>query len=919
MLERSCDREHPTNGGGMKTLFTILTALVLTVTVAGTALAGPVVTDLASPTHPDQWGPSFNNDPVFTWSAAQGLTGASSDPYYAQDLVVLDGRAYVISEYYGLYVLDVTQPSAPTTLGWCFSPYGGYSRDVDVAGSYAYVAQQYAGLEIISVSDPAAMSVVGLWNASTDVLGVDVAGTTAYVAAGEAGLKIVDVRDPAKPVLLGTCDTPGYAQAVQVVGSFAYVADGYGGLQVVSVKNAKRPALAGALVMDDARDVVVAGTIAYVARGGYGLEIVDISTPANPAEVSVFDTPGYAHRVSVSGTTACVADDSSLQVVDVAVSTAPELVGSFSDGGGMFGVASDQTYAYVACMDGGLKVFDLTRSGDFAYSYILSRDWEDPDETVEQADGRASFADVDNGEWWFNVRAVDGNGVWGEADHYHIFIDRSPRVESLTSPTHPDEWGWSSNTKPVFTWNGSLAPIGSLWTGANGVGVATSGDYAFVVDSGWYYGSRLEVLDVGDPGLPTSVASLDAPSGSNISSVAVQGAYAYVCAGGDQAGLWVVDVSDPLNPSYRGYCPLGGEANSVAVSGDLAYVADGSAGLSIVDISRPDTPAALATCDTPGEASRVTLSGTTAYVGDGSGGLQIVDVSFAGAPALVGSCATPDAAFGVAVVGRYAYVCCGYSGLAIIDVGTPASPTEAAVVLQNQHCVSASVSGGRLYVAGAFSGLGAYDISEPLSPVKVAGWMCYSDCFAVADGLVYAPEVWGNPFLVLEPFDWVYSWRFDQTPDTEPDTVAEGAAMSVTPENVLEGTSYFRVRAGDAQGNWSATQTWRVNIKTRGPITMAISYKAAKKGSGIWLQYSVTDSVKMISDWQENQPYVTIEIRDSKGVTLRTLDLGAKSLDTAFTAYVEGLPTGRYDYLVHATDWLGNPESVTGTASFTVK
>ncbi len=59
--------------------------------------------------------------------------------------------------------------------------------------------------------------------------------------------------------------------------------------------------------------------------------------------------------------------------------------------------------------------------------------------------------------------------------------------------------------------------------------------------------------------------------------VAVSGNYAYVAD--EDAGLQVIDVSNPANPQRVGGYDTSGYANGVAVSGNYAYVADVRCGL----------------------------------------------------------------------------------------------------------------------------------------------------------------------------------------------------------------------------------------------------------------------------------------------------------------------------------------------------
>ena len=78
------------------------------------------------------------------------------------------------------------------------------------------------------------------------------------------------------------------------------------------------------------------------------------------------------------------------------------------------------------------------------------------------------------------------------------------------------------------------------------------------------------------------------------------------------------------NPGTPVYEDTDGSAHGVTISGNYAYVADKDAGLAIIDISDPTNPGNLVYRDTNDEAKRVTISGNYAYVADGTSGLAII-------------------------------------------------------------------------------------------------------------------------------------------------------------------------------------------------------------------------------------------------------------------------------------------------------
>ena len=122
---------------------------------------------------------------------------------------------------------------------------------------------------------------------------------------------------------------------------------------------------------------------------------------------------------------------------------------------------------------------------------------------------------------------------------------------------------------------------------------------------------------------------------------------------------------DSLNVRFVGSYDTPGRAYGVYVSGGYAYVADWNAGLRVIDVSDPENPVEIGYYDTPGYAHGVYISGSYAYVADGDWGLRVIDVSNPSNPEEVGYYDTPGWAYGVYVSGDYAYVAGWHAGLQI--------------------------------------------------------------------------------------------------------------------------------------------------------------------------------------------------------------------------------------------------------------
>jgi hypothetical protein len=106
--------------------------------------------------------------------------------------VALQGNYAYIGIGPRLVILDVSNPTHPAVAGrtdvlpWIM-------RGLAVMGTYAYVAAAGSGLRIINITNPGAPSEVGFCDTPGNAFGVAVAGSYAYVADSEGGLVILDL------------------------------------------------------------------------------------------------------------------------------------------------------------------------------------------------------------------------------------------------------------------------------------------------------------------------------------------------------------------------------------------------------------------------------------------------------------------------------------------------------------------------------------------------------------------------------------------------------------------------------------------------------------------------------------------------------------------------------------------------------
>ncbi len=114
--------------------------------------------------------------------------------------------------------------------------------------------------------------------------------------------------------------------------------------------------------------------------------------------------------------------------------------------------------------------------------------------------------------------------------------------------------------------------------------------------------------------------------------VRIDGDLAYVADG--DAGLTLVDISDPTAMEARATIATGGTAKDLELWNDVAYVAAGSAGLAVVDLQTNELTGVR---DTPGSALAVARSRAmnAVYVSDWND-VRVFDVTDRRAPVLIG-------------------------------------------------------------------------------------------------------------------------------------------------------------------------------------------------------------------------------------------------------------------------------------------
>lgn len=478
-----------------------------------------------------------------SWPTNPRLLGEYSELDVVNRLAAAGPRVYLAGEQQddaGVFVLDATNPGAPSLLGCALTelaptdltvhgelalaacPTLGDASAVTIVDTLAYVADGYGGLTILNIADPDNPWLVSNCPTRGTTLALSLVAGFAYVADAEAGMTIVDVRDPTRPSVVNSFRVPNQTMDVAVAGRYVYLAEEYDGLRVIEVTNPvgglrQLGSLPG---YDRARGVALADSYALLAAGYDGLRVIDCSDPTRPQAVAQLPL-GRTLDLTRQGNLAYIANAASgLTIVDITNPRAPQILARYNAGRNVNRVAVADTIALLAAEGQSLQIISVANPHN---PYFIA-----------------------GCQFDYNVKGVAVSGSYAYPVGYRL-NRRGLAVVDLSDPSNP--------TTMAVCSLGLRRPLN----------VAITGSHAFVAD---YY-NGLVVVDIANPQSPQVVATLAAPDDAR--NVTLAGFCAYLA---DDYGWVAIDISDPTQPQELGRVATPGDAFAIAVDGNRLYVAD---------------------------------------------------------------------------------------------------------------------------------------------------------------------------------------------------------------------------------------------------------------------------------------------------------------------------------------------------------
>lgn len=288
-----------------------------------------------------------------------------------------------------------------------------------------------------------------------------------------------------------------------------------------------------------------------------------------------------------------------------------------------------------------------------------------------------------------------------------------------------------------------------------------------------------EVYQLGEEALGLNPMDVEVMSelGGAVSTVAVQGNYAYLGLG---IRLVVLDIEDPAHPfvvGQSGFLP--GVVKQIGLAGGYAYLALQTGDMSIIDVTNPSNPVEIGRYDSVGNIQHIIIRDEYLYLI--GGGLRILEISTPTYPREVGRYDDPYYPQSVELVGDYIYLGVNNS-LAVIDISNPSSPERVTSI--DLYALDLVVQGNYVYVL-SIMGLVILDVSQPTHPKTIAS----------SDISGYHEAVNGN-FLYISGNGQENLTIVDVSTPTEPEEVEAFKTEFATEIVVSAGYLYLVKRSG---------------------------------------------------------------------------------------------------------------------------
>ena len=223
----------------------------------------------------------------------------------------------------------------------------GKANCVEAIDNYAYFTSRN-GLYVVDISDPSDPQSLGRVDGTNGFIleNLDADNNMLAVAAHADGVLMYDISNPNNLQLSATISADN-AWCVRLKDGYAYIADEQA-ISIYDISISTSPNFIYEIETSNAvKDIALDQSFMYVAIGSAGVDIYDISDPANPIFLDNYNTNTLAHRISPFENKLAVSDWDDVDILQWDGSSLNR-VGYKNTGNRTMAIATKDNYIYSA-------------------------------------------------------------------------------------------------------------------------------------------------------------------------------------------------------------------------------------------------------------------------------------------------------------------------------------------------------------------------------------------------------------------------------------------------------------------------------------------------------------------------------------------------------------------------------------------
>jgi photosystem II stability/assembly factor-like uncharacterized protein len=341
---------------------------------------------------------------------------------------------------------------------------------------------------------------------------------------------------------------------------------------------------------------------------------------------------------------------------------------------------------------------------------------------------KGALMSQDGGETWEPVGTIEASAVYrltvAPGVESQLYLWTSQGLASAFVPSRSMARPDLVPTMPSIKMETTLEVVGQA--GGALTAKAIAGDLGYLA-----IGPRLVIIDLSNPSTPEMLGQSDLLPGL-VDAILLLDHYAYLFI--NQAGLAILDVSEPKQPILINSLPLPNEVSEVYRREHLIYLAERdcsqnpcSGALRILSVADPVQPQELGKLITKDPVDRIEFSGELAVLVEKAclgqtceGGLRIVEAANPASPHEIAYLEMPERVITIEIANNYAYVAHA-RGISVVDLTDLSKPRQTGTLPINYVNEAVFGDGFAYLISGGYD-LKLFDMTDPTRPRETKTW-----------------------------------------------------------------------------------------------------------------------------------------------------------------------------------------------------